>query len=415
MIFLPNFFGFSKKINNPIYLQQILPPEPTLNGNYFGYGISISLDGNVLAVTGHNTDTGKGAVYVYTKNNGMWEQEAKIAPNDLLANDHAGYAVAVSGDGNRIVFSAPDHDTAGVASTGAIYVYVKNNSTWSQEYKYSPSTNVVLGWSVSINYDGTKIIAGGPYDDANGYVNNGTARFFERSNGSWSLINTLTASDSADNDFAGTVVCISGDGNTAALAAVYDDIAVNSTTYYDVGSVIIFVRDSTTGSWTEQAKLMASDFEAYDMFGEHAVSLNYDGTILAVGARRNDLQGYDSGSAYIFTRSNTTWTQSVRLEQSGGIAVDNFGISVCINNSGDLLAVGSFGDDELGNNAGSVFIFKKINTTWTEIYKILPYSAAAGDLFGYNVSFGSSSNDLAVTSIGHSSNKGAVYLYKIPT
>ena len=85
------------------------------------------------------------------------------------------------------------------------------------------------------------------------------------------------------------------------------------TTESDSGSAYVFTRTGTT--WTQQAKLLASDGEAGEQFGYY-VSL--DGDTALIGADMDDDNGVDSGSAYIFTRTGTTWTQQAKLLASDG-------------------------------------------------------------------------------------------------
>ena len=82
---------------------------------------------------------------------------------------------------------------------------------------------------------------------------------FGRSGTSWSQQAKLTASDGAAGDVFGNSVAISG--NTAVIGAYYDDVGSNS----NQGSAYVFVRSGT--SWSQQAKLTASDGAASDYFG----------------------------------------------------------------------------------------------------------------------------------------------------
>ena len=420
MFFLPNFCGISKKISNPLYLQRIINSESAAS-DYFGYSVSISLDGNTLAIGAFYRDetnlTNVGAVYIYTKANGLWSQEAKIIPTGSVAEDHIGYAVSVSGDGTRVAFSAPDADNgAALSNAGAIYVYVKSVSTWTQEYKYVASANNILGWHLAINEDGSKIIAGAPYADYSSYIDIGSAYFFSRTNSTWSLVTTLTPStDPTSYDYGGKKVAISGDGNTAVFCVEGDDYFNGNPSYYDTGAAFVFVRNTSTGAWSQQAKLTASDYALNDMFGEGGASLSYDGNTLAVTSRRDsNSNGGGAGSVYVYTRSGTAWTQTTRLQSSDGIANDNFGVSTSLNRDGTVLAVGSFGSDINGLvNTGAVYIFKKISGTWTQINKIWSPVPAAGELMGYRVALASYSNDLVISEVYSSSNRGSVYMYKL--
>ena len=134
-------------------------------------------------------------------------------------------------------------------------------------------------------------------------------------------------------------------------------------------------------NWTEIQKLLASDGAASDYFG-YSVSL--DGDTALIGAYDDDDNGDDSGSAYVFTRTGTTWTQQAKLLASDGAAGDHFGSSVSL--SGDTALIGAIGDDDNGVDSGSAYVFTRTGTTWTQQAKLLASDGAAEDYFGCSVS-----------------------------
>jgi subtilisin family serine protease len=151
----------------------------------------------------------------------------------------------------------------------------------------------------------------------------------------------ITASDGAAADNFGYSVSISG--NTA-IVGVYGDDNLK-------GSAYIYVRNGNV--WTEQQKLTASDGASGDVFGE---SVSISGDTAIVGARLDDIDANgNQGSAYIFVRSGTVWTQQQKLTASDGAAGNEFGRSVSI--SGDTAVVGE-PENDLGSanqNQGSAF------------------------------------------------------------
>ncbi|MCK9516986.1 MAG: FG-GAP repeat protein, partial [Ottowia sp.] len=119
------------------------------------------------------------------------------------------------------------------------------------------------------------------------------------------------------------------------------------------------------GEW----KLVPSDGAADDWFG-YSVAISADGYTAIVGAYKDDDLGTDSGSAYIFTRSGTTWTQQTKLLASDGAAGDSFGFSVAISGDGNTAIVGAYGDDDKGSTSGSAYIFTRSGSTWTQQAKL---------------------------------------------
>ena len=178
----------------------------------------------------------------------------------------------------------------------------------------------------------------------------------------------ITASDGAADDWFGCSVAISGD--YAVVGASGDDDVAG----IDSGSAYIFKRDGTT--WTEQAKITASDGAAYEYFG---LSVAISGDYAVVGVP--DDYDCDSGSAYIFKRDGTTWIEQAKINASDGATEDGFGVSVAI--SGDYAVVGAGGDDDVaGIDSGSAYIFKRDGTAWIEQAKITASDGAAYDYFG---------------------------------
>jgi len=173
----------------------------------------------------------------------------------------------------------------------------------------------------------------------------------------------LMASDGAAYDMFGGRVAI--DENTIVAGAF--------------GSAYVFTRTGTT--WMEQAKLTGSDSAWGDNFGD---SVAIAGETIVVGAYGDDTDnGNNSGSAYVFTRTGTTWTEQAKLTASDGTAEDRFGSSVDID--GETIVVGALGDDDNGYYSGSAYVFTLTGTTWTEQTKLTASDAAEGDFFGTSV------------------------------
>ncbi|MEI7658988.1 MAG: FG-GAP repeat protein, partial [Phycisphaerae bacterium] len=203
----------------------------------------------------------------------------------------------------------------------------------------------------SVAVDGDTMIVGAVYDTVGANAQQGSAHVYRWTGAGWTFEATLTATDGAAGDGFGDAVAISGD--TAIIGA--------SGANRQQGSAYIFTRTGTT--WTQQAKLTATGGAAGDFFG-NAVAISGDTAI--VGAYW-DRVGANSqqGSAYIFTRTGTTWTQQAQLNATGGAAYDYFGNAVAI--SGDTAIVGAY-YDRVGTNdyQGSAFIFTRTGTTWTQ-------------------------------------------------
>jgi hypothetical protein len=294
--------------------------------------------------------------------------------NGLQANDATGRALpawlAVDGQALRLLV-----DDAGATYPLAI-------DPWFQQAKLIASDAAaadLFGSSVAVS--GDTAVVGATYDDSPA-TDAGSAYVFVRSNGAWTEQAKLTASDVAAGDNFGNRVALSGD--TAVVGAPADDSPATN-----AGSAYVFVRSG--GTWTEQAKLTASDAAANDQFG---VSVAVSGDTAVVGARRDDSPARDAGSAYVFVRSEVTWAEQAKLTASDAAENDELGTSVAV--SGDTAVVGAYFDDSPASDAGSAYVFVRSGLTWAQQAKLTAADAADGadgDNFGTSVAV---SGDTAV-------------------
>lgn len=226
--------------------------------------------------------------------------------------------------------------------------------------------------------------------------------------GSWGRVSSaeaiesgrILASDGQSTDRFGNSVSVSGD---YLIVGAYSESNLN------VGAAYIFKRSGN--SWVEQAKITADDGANFDQFGW---SVSISGDYVIVGAYRDNVgSNNDQGSAYVFVRSDTVWTQQAKLTADDGAAGDEFGHSVSI--SGNYAIIGA-PLDEVGSNLdqGSAYVFQRVGTTWVQQVKLVADDGTAEDLFGYSVSM---SGDYAVAGAPQdrpsptSGNRGSIYIF----
>jgi hypothetical protein len=342
---------------------KVVPGDPAIDA----FGLSVAISGDA-AVVGAPFGDPLGSAYVFTRLGGTWTQQSKLTASDGLSEGSwLGDAVAISGD-TAIVGEHRDDD--GGPGFGSAYVFERLGVTWSQRAKLTASDGEesdLFGGSVAISGD-TAIV--GARDDEKG-SGSGSAYVFTRSGGTWSQQAKLTASDGEESDFFGDSVAISGD--TAVVGAVWDDEKG-----WDSGSAYVFTRSG--GTWSQQAKLTASDGEESASFGD---SVAVSGNRVIVGAYRDDGREPDSGSAYVFTRSGGSWSQQAKLTASDGEEDDYFGSSVAV--SGNRVIVGAYRDDDSGSDYGAAYVFTRSDGTWTEQAKLMAGSGTKENLFGRSV------------------------------
>jgi hypothetical protein len=186
----------------------------------------------------------------------------------------------------------------------------------------------------------------------------------------------LLASDGTAHDAFGRSVSISGD--LLIIGASQDDDPVGG-----AGSAYVLRRAGT--GWDEEQKLQASDLASGDFFGE---AVFVDGELAIVGAPADDLFGLNSGSAYIFRRAGTAWTQEEKLIPSDGAASDAFGFRVSVDSETEVAVVTAINhsDGAVGFRTSAAYVFRNGPSGWQEEKKLLPGDPAPGDNFGYGVS-----------------------------
>ncbi len=366
----------------PVTVDPIFSTEQKVVGvksdaTYTWFGHSVALSGDTALIgTPQDDDNGtdSGSAYIFTRSGNTWSLETKLTASDATTEDQFGYSVALDGD-TALVGAYGDDD--GSINSGAVYIFTRSGTTWEQQTKLIASdatANDQFGYSVALDGDAALIGADVGVDYKIG--GSGSAYIFTRSGTTWTEQQKLTASDAEAGDQFGRSVALEGD--TALIGAWLDD-DVNST---ESGSAYIFTRSGTT--WTEQQRLTASDAADGDRFG-YSVALNGDTALVGAYWDDDDIIGKYTGSAYIFTRSGTTWTEQQRLTASDAAEYDNFGRSVAL--KGNMALIGSPYDDDIYSGSGSAYIFTRSGMTWREQQKLTASDAAAGDLFGNAVAF----------------------------
>ena len=356
----------------------------------YDYETPVSIDGDTAMV---GIFRGYGSVYVFTERFHIWRTQERIYSPETAEDYSFGWSVSVSGD--TAVFGAPVRNW-NAAGSGCAYVYTRMGIKWIYQAKLLPPDGrdyEFFGASVSL--DGDTVVIGAPWDDDNGNES-GSTYVFSRNGTTWALQAKLLASDGGIGDNFGYFVSL--DGDTVLIGAPWDnDKGVDS------GSAYVFTRSDS--NWTQQAKLLASDGVKYDQFG---ISVSLDGDTALIGASDFNEYSYIAtgpGSAYMFTRTGTTWTQQAKLLASDGANGDRFGYSVSL--SGDSALIGAFWDCNVVRNGrnffGSAYVFTHTGTIWAQQQKLQVYSGVSRN-FGISVGL---KDDTAVISSYY---EGSVYI-----
>ena len=359
--------------------QAYLKASNTDSLDSFGSGLSLSADGNTLAVGAPREDSNargvngdqddnssfrSGAVYVFLRNRDSWQQQAYLKISDSVIDnslDQFGNSIDLSADGNTLAVGARQE------GTGAVNVFVRSSDIWRQQaFIKAPRSDVAtFGRAVSLSADGNVLAVNVRIADIFGVFRTSAVYMFVRASGNWQ-------EDAIISDLVSTSrVSLSGDGNTLAVA--------------DGGNAVIF--DNIDGTWQEQASFEQFGRNSTLDFETDGLSLSADGNTLAVGNSREStpqtgLQGFqgiqprfdDAGAAYVFTRGDGTWSQEVYVKASNTSEFNEFGVSVSLSANGETLAVGArfesgvstgFNGDQtqvesgesIGSGSGAVYLY----------------------------------------------------------
>jgi hypothetical protein len=354
------------------------------------FGTAVAIDGDTIvvgapgeasgatSVDGDATDDSAaeaGAAFVFVRDrNGSWRQQAYLKARNAGAFDRFGSAVAVSGD--RVAVGAPGEASFGFGlnaddfnddapDAGAVYLFVRDGSSWEQEnYLKASNTNGGDRFGSAVALDGATLAVGAP-----------------------------------DERSAATGVGGSQTDDSAAEA----------------GAVYVFTRSG--GVWGQQAYLKASNTDAFDRFGS-ALALDGDrlavgapGEASATGAQGNDAEP-EAGAVYLFERRSGAWSQEAYLKSAETGDDDVFGSALALRDAAlavgapgeDSAATGVGGDatDDTAGDAGAVWLFLRDDAgDWNLEAYLKASNAAADDRFGSAVAIGA--EHLAVGAPGEAS------------
>lgn len=321
---------------------------------------------------------------------------AELLASDAAPGDHFG---ASSIDGDWAVVGTRVGRGTGAEHPGAVYVFQRNGSTWTEIARLTASDGAPDDWfGASVSIDGDFVIVGAPLDTTQDGDRAGSAYIFEKPKSGWrDMTETckLTASDAAPHDWFGSPVSI--DGDFAIVGAPRDDDAGDAS-----GSAYVFRRDDR---WVEQQKLTASDAASGDGFGTCAI----DGDIAIVGAWNGTTS--DTGAAYVYHFDEGKWNEVAKLTASDAARGDQFGLSVSIN---DRTVIVGARDNVAGFvDAGSAYVFEFTDSVWVQVAKLTISNPAPNDELGNAVAI-----DGGLAVVGAARNgaaPGSVYVFEKPS
>jgi hypothetical protein len=342
--------------------------------SYAGYGTHVAVSGNRIVVGAAGAISNglrSGAAYVFVQENEAWTAEAVLTPKDPVTGSQFGYAVDISGD--TIVVGAHGDNQYGNYA-GAAYVFVRGESGWSQQAKLTPGdAHSWLQFGDAVVIDGDRLVVGAIADSSLASYS-GAAYVFLRQDGHWFQETKLKAGVPRANAYFGYSLAIQGD--TICIGAPFSNLGAN----FYVGNVCVFER--TENVWSQTAELWASNPASYQFLG---LSVALHESTLVAGAPMASGVVPAGGAVYLFSRNSLDWNQVASLQADDAVGGDWFGSSVAIH--GDVVAVGSLQDSTFGNQSGSVYLFSRSDAVWNQAIEFSAQDITPGDQFGCGIGF----------------------------
>lgn len=380
----------------------------------FGYGISLSEDGLRLAtISGRNansfgTTSYNMRYYVFHKAAGVWTKVFTLdnqadAPSGLTGSSNYLWfnQAKMSPDGQRLFLLEPDNGAGKTLTAnemfmdGRVRIYSWNGTTYNLETTLTNSVKGLYGAHLAVNQAATKMVVTQPFF---GDTQAPTMLFYTRSGSTWTLQNTYGTRRTI-NANGWTSIAMSKDG-TRLVVTYYNPFATNANTNLVWASVYTV---GTTALTFEQDISIAIPAGGSGQAPGRSCAINNDGSVIAIGSGdsshdANSL-GTNTGSVYIYTRSVTTWTQDTRLINNDVTVTENFGQVVCLNDAGDKIMVAAPNNNYGGTTGrGCYYLFTKSGGIWTRTTSVSSSGGIASSQFSADM--GANNNLTALAARG---------------
>lgn len=311
----------------------------------------------------------RGIAYVYVRSGATWVLQATLEPSDTpaVAGNGPGFGGSVAISGNTIAVGAPGWDNGTGASNrdfGAVYIFTRSGTTWTEQQKIigGGATGNTEGFGRGVAVDGDRFIASTDDEDGDGYI-----RIYKRTGTTWAAESAYLAIGHEING----AVTISG---TTALACYSKYNTTYGGSVAGQGAIRVFYFNGS--SWSLQTTLVHGDPEANDDFCSDGMAI--DGDTIVASARKKLGSETKAGALYVFTRSGSTWTQEAKLQPADLITNDRLGNGLKIN--GNVIAAGIVSGPG-ATSAGSIYVFTRSGTTWTQHSKFGSPAPVTSGLF----------------------------------
>eukprot|EP00979_Chaetoceros_neogracilis_P005759 scaffold1080_cov145-Chaetoceros_neogracile.AAC.3 len=368
-------------------------------GDISGGSVSLSNDGTVVAIGASDNDENgnlSGHVRIFAWVSSAWVQMGANIDGEA-ADDRSGSSVSLSNDGTVVAIGGPLNDGNGTNS-GHVRVYAWDYPSWVQMGADidGEAADDQSGYSVSLSSDGTVVAIGASDNDENGNLS-GHVRVYAWVSSSW-IQRGADIDGEAASDQSGWSVSLSNDGTVVAIGAVGND--GNGT---NSGHVRVYAWDDS--SWVQRGDDIDGESTFEDSNSGYSVSLSSNGTVVAIGAIRNDGNGGSSGHVRVYAWVSSSWIQR-GADIDGEAASDQSGWSVSLSNDGTVVAIGAVGNDGNRDRSGHVRVYTWDYPSWVQMGSDID-GEAADDQSGYSVSLSSNGTVVAIGARRNDGNGGS--------
>ncbi len=334
------------------------------------FGVCVDLDAGRLVVGARGADELAGAVYVYTRIDGVWTLEQRLRASDGAPG--AGFGVGVSVCGDWLIVGAAFANAAGFES-GKAYAFEHTGSGWV-ERQILTSLDLAPGdwFGVSCDLDGDTAVIGARHD-ADGLAKSGSAFVFERGQDNvW--VQTAKLRPTPHKAFANFAHAVAINSGRVLAGSIFGNGAA-----FEDGCAYIFERDGD--EWTQTARLFRPDGVFEDYLG---IDVALSGDTAVVGGRRDDDLGPDTGSATVFEKGEEGWTIGATLLPISRAPGEQFGNKVALD--GEVALIGSWGADPAGVTGGACDLFRRrADGSWMPVARFTPATPTEYGSFGHDV------------------------------
>lgn len=346
-------------------MKKLLPTNPS--GDRYKFGTSVATDGTYIVVGATDDDqitNNNGAVYVFSNQAGNWVQTAKLLPN--TGNQFSEFGTSVAILGNYIAIGSTN-----VVEGGTVFIFKRNGNNWNFLTSVRPQANESTFGSTVTMTDKYLAVSAKNENRGSSNIQAGAVYMYDRSGDNFTFVEKLISPAPVTNGLFGTSISLNGE--RLIVGSPGDGNGSNGAG--GPGGAYVFTRNG--GSWQQEVKLTGNDIEGGDQYGTSVFLTN---TQAIVGAIWDKDKGAESGSAYIFTRNNTTWTQTAKLVAWDGDAGDNFGNGVAL--SGDYAIASAPTNEQGGSFSGSIYVFRRQGNNYVQVKRYESTDPNANEGFG---------------------------------